>query len=298
MGAGNVAESYIDRVPGGLQRSLFEGHWLPIVGAGLSATAVTEDRRSPPRWAELGAALEQDVAGTPVNPIDAISEYADLYGRSALVGRLSELLLVDVVEPSEVHLAFASLPFDIVVTTNVDFLLEAAYERRRRPCVPLLGESQLSLARRPEATYLLKFHGDLRHPDELVMTEEDYDGFLRRKPLLATYLSWWLLTREPVLIGYSLDDGDLRDVLALLRERLGRLARAAWVLLPTDPDGQLSAKFRRRGLKPIVLEQNAAVPRETVLYLLFRQLRAKWERQVLPEVTARTDATTAELRRA
>ena len=37
-------------------------------------------------------------------------------------------------------------------------------EEERRPCEPLLGESQLSIGRSREATYLLKFHGDLRHP--------------------------------------------------------------------------------------------------------------------------------------
>jgi hypothetical protein len=49
------------------------------------------------------------------------------------------------------------------------------------------------MARRPEVTYLLKFHGDLRYPEDPVMTE-DYDGFLRKAAapgyvlvLVATY---------------------------------------------------------------------------------------------------------------
>jgi hypothetical protein len=289
----------MDRVPGGLLRALFAGHWLPVVGAGISATAVTEDDRRPPLWGVLGRALAEDVpAAVSDNPIDAISAYSELYGRSALVERLNELLLVEDVEPSTVHLAFAQLPFDMVVTTNADFLLEAAYQRQRRPCVPLLGESQLSMARRPESTYLLKFHGDLRHPEELVMTEDDYDGFLRRKPLLATYLSWWLLTREPVLFGYSLDDGDLREVLTLLRERLGKLTRAGWAILPTDAGGRNTAKFARRGIKAIVLDDDPKASREEVLTTFFRQLREAWEREVLPQISARTDDVTAELRRA
>jgi len=291
--------TYLDRLPGGLRRALFAGHWLPLVGAGISATAVTEDGRRPPLWGELGRTLAADVpTAASDNPIDAISAYSELYGRVALVERLTELLLVDEVEPSDVHAAFARLPFDMVVTTNADFLLEAAYQRQRRSCVPLLGESQLSIVRRPESTYLLKFHGDLRHPEDLVMTEDDYDGFLRRKPLLATYLSWWLLTREPVLFGYSLDDADLREVLTLLRERLGNLTRAAWAILPTDKGGRAAAKFARRGLKAIVLDENPDAKREMVLKQFLTELRDAWEMEVLPAVTARTDATTAELRRA
>ncbi|GGK63331.1 hypothetical protein GCM10011509_09680 [Ornithinimicrobium pekingense] len=189
------------------------------------------------------------------------------------------------------------MPFDIVLTTNADFLLERAYERQRRPYVPLLGESQLSLARRPEATQLLKFHGDLRHPGDLIMTEEDYDGFLRRKPLLTTYISWWLLTREPVLFGYSLDDVDLREVLAVLRDRLGRMTRAGWAILPVDADGRTSAKFARRGLRAIVLDDNPDADRGEVLEVFFTELLTEWERRAARHVSLRTDASTAELRR-
>lgn len=291
--------NYVDRLPGGLLRSLFAGRWLPVIGAGFSRNAVTDDGRRPPDWSELGNQLAADVpSADATNPVDAISAYADTYGRPALVERLSKLLLLDEIEPSDTHLALAQLPFDMVVTTNADFLLEEAYQRQHRPYVPILGESQLTLARRVEATYLLKFHGDLRHPNELIMTEEDYDGFLRRRPLLATCISWWLLTREPVLFGYSLDDADLRDVLALLRERLGPMTRAGWAVLPTDADGRISAKFARRGIKPIVLEEDISEDRGKVLEQFFHQLRTLWEQQALPRISARTDALTAELRRA
>lgn len=294
-----MSARYLSRLPGGLRRALFAGQWLPLIGAGVSATASTDDNRRPPPWGALGKALARDVPGLgSAGPIDAVSAFAELYGRAALVERLTDLLLVDDVEPSSVHSAFAQLPFDMVITTNVDFLLETAYAQQLRPCVPLLGESQLSISRRPEATYLLKFHGDLRHPDDLVMTEADYDGFLRRRPLLATYLSWWLLTREPVLLGYSLDDADLREVLTLLRERLGKLTRAGWAVLPRDPGGEGAAKFARRGFKPIVLDDDDAADRERVLTTFFRELREAWELKVLPQVSARTDAATAELRRA
>ena len=162
---------YLGRLPGALRRALFAGQWLPVLGAGISATAATEDGRQPPGWAGLGKALAADVpAADPDTRSTRSPAYGQLYGRVALLERLTDLLLVNDVEPSAVHAAFARLPFDIVVTTNVDFLLEAAYQAQQRPCIPLLGESQLSTVQRPEVTHLPKFHGDLRHPDELVMT--------------------------------------------------------------------------------------------------------------------------------
>lgn len=294
---GSASADYVNRLPAGLRRSLFAGRWLPVIGAGISRNARTDDGRRPPNWSELGDLLAVDVPTTSRgNPVDAISSYADLYGRAALVERLTELLLVNEVEPSEVHAALARLPFDMVVTTNADFLLEAAYQQQRRACEPILGESQLSLALRPATTGLLKFHGDLRHPEELIMTEADYDGFLRRRPLLATYLSWWLLTRETVLFGYSLDDGDLRELLGVIRDRLGGLSRGAWAVLPADPDGA-AVRFARRGLRPVILSDDPGADRGAVLVQFFEGLRAEWERHLLPQLTSTTESATAELRR-
>ena len=291
------ATRYVDRLPRDLRRVLAEGRWLPVVGAGMSACATLDDGRSPPLWNALGTQVAADLDVPAGDPIDVLSAYAATYRRPRLVERLGELLLVDEVDPSAAHRAFAQLPFDMVVTTNVDFLLERAYSEQRRPCVPLLGESQLAIPRRSAATYLLKFHGDLNHPDQLVVTEEDYDGFLDRNPLLATFLASAFLSREPVLIGYSLSDTDLREVLALLRERLGRMTRAVWAILPTDP-GNDSPRFERRGVHPVVLDPAATDDqRPAVLAEFFRQLRESWEDDVAPLLDARSDAATAELHR-
>jgi hypothetical protein len=233
-------------------------------------------------------------SASTISPIDTISTFADTYGRASLIERLTEVLLIDHVEPSDVHHAFAQLPFDMVVTTNVDFLLEEAYSEHGRPCVPLIGEAQLSIQQRPEVTNLLKIHGDLRHPDNLVMTEEDYDGFIRRNPLLATYLSWWLLTREPIFIGYSLDDADLREVLLLLRERLGRMSRPSWVILATDRHNE-ARKFERRGVRPIVLHPDPDADRAIIFQSFFEELRSEWENSVVNQIEMGTDARTAEV---
>ena len=288
---------YVDRLPKDLRRVLAEGRWLPVIGAGLSACATLDDGRGPLLWNALGEQVAADLDIPAGDPIDVLSAYSAVYRRPRLVERLGELLLVDEVETSPAHRAFAQLPFGMVVTTNVDFLLERAYSEQRRPCVPMIGESQLAIPRRSTATHLLKFHGDLNHPDQLVVTEEDYDGFLDRNPLLATFLSSAFLSHEPVLIGYSLSDTDLREVLALLRERLGRMTRAVWAILPTDP-GNDTARFERRGVHPVVLDPTAPDDqRPAVLAAFFRQLRQSWEDDVAPLLDARSDAATAELHR-
>lgn len=41
------SNGYVKQLPPGLRRALAAGRWLPIVGAGISAAAMTEDGRSP-----------------------------------------------------------------------------------------------------------------------------------------------------------------------------------------------------------------------------------------------------------
>jgi hypothetical protein len=125
-----------------------------------------------PAWQGLGKQFGKELEVDVADPIDSLSAFQSMYDRPYLINRLADLLFVNEITPGSVHHSFAQLPFDIVVTTNVDFLIERVYQAQRRPCLPLLGESQLTIRRRPEATYLLKFHGDINHPDSLVVTED------------------------------------------------------------------------------------------------------------------------------
>jgi hypothetical protein len=109
-------------------------------------------------------------------------------------------------------------------------LLEKGYDTVARSYHVIVEEEQLSAGTDPRTVTLLKLHGDLDHPHRLVVVEEDYDRFVRDNPLMITYLTNLLITRTALFIGYSLEDPDIRQVLALVQDRLGRLARQAYVL--------------------------------------------------------------------
>src|SRR4051812_47572275 len=115
--------------PKPLLNDLVRGKWLPIVGAGMSRNAVTQPGQTMPLWDGIGKALADDMPGySYINAMDAISAYTHEYSRVTLVERLAQLLLFDSAQPGDAHRAFCSLPFDIVCTTNFDFLLEKQYE--------------------------------------------------------------------------------------------------------------------------------------------------------------------------
>jgi hypothetical protein len=267
-----VSAKYIPHFPKPLLEDLVNGKWLPVVGAGMSLNAVVPPGKKMPLWAGLGKELGDgldDFAST--STLDAISAYEHEFGRAHLLEKLSDLLLIREAQPGSAHKEFCTMPFDIVCTTNFDFLLERQYDLTPRYVYPVVDEEQLSVNTGNAGTLLLKLHGDLRHPNRLIVSEADYDGFLTRYPLLATYLSNQLITKTAVFIGYSLDDPDFRQIWHIVSNRLGRARRMAYTLAVNARSADV-ARFERRGVKVINLPGSREKYGE-VLAGAFKELR-------------------------
>jgi hypothetical protein len=53
----------IDAFPKPLLQDLIEGHWLPVIGAGLSRNATVPAGKKMPLWDNLGKALSGEMSG-------------------------------------------------------------------------------------------------------------------------------------------------------------------------------------------------------------------------------------------
>ncbi len=270
-----MAAKHLKHFPKPLLDDLVANRWLPIVGAGLSRNAVLPSGQTMPLWNELGKFLAEDMQDYEYeNPIDSISAYEHKFGRAKLIEKLSNLLFINKAQLGKTHRTFCAVQFDIVCTTNFDFLLEKGYENISRPYTPVIEQKQLSINRTP-STALLKLHGDLNHPDRLVATEEDYDLFVERYPVIATYLSNLFITRTAVLIGYSLDDPDFRQLWKIVGKRLGKVRRPAYALCVGARTADI-ARFKRRGVEVINLSKNKANYGK-ILSEVFEELRDYWQ---------------------
>ncbi|MFA5956125.1 SIR2 family protein [Hyphomicrobium sp.] len=287
--------TYLKHFPKPVLDDLVHGRWLPIVGAGMSLNARTSPGKKMPVWSDLARVLEDDMKNfASNNPIDAISAYEHQFGRTRLVERLFELLLIRDAMPGDAHRGFCALPFSIVCTTNFDFLLERQYEATPRSMYPVVNEDQLSLTPPQSATLLLKFHGDMHHPERLIATEADYDGFLAKYPLLATYVSNQLITKTAVLIGYSLDDPDFRQIWHVVTQRLGRARRPAYALMVGANASEVS-RFERRGVRVVNLPGQKSRYGE-ILAATFRELREYWLPGVIEVSAVKEERPLRELR--
>jgi hypothetical protein len=267
-----VSAKYLPHFPKPILDDLVTGKWLPVIGAGMSLNAVVPIGKKMPLWGAMSKELTEELRDfTATSVLDGISAYEHEFGRARLIERLSEILLVRDAQPGNAHKEFCTIPFDIVCTTNFDFLLERQYDLTPRYVYPVVDEEQLSIDAGNAGTLLLKVHGDLRHPGRLIVTEADYDGFLANYPLLATYLSNQLITKTAVFIGYSLDDPDFRQLSHVVTERLGRTRRMAYTIAVNAHTADI-ARFERRGVKVINLPGSRDKYGE-VLAATFKELR-------------------------
>lgn len=105
------------------------------------------------------------------------------------------------------HALLATLPTQQVVTTNYDQLFERASEAIRRPVVTLPYESVKS-----DDRWVLKMHGCISHPDDIVLTREDYLRYAERRRALSGVVQSLLITRHMLFVGFSLDDENFHRI--------------------------------------------------------------------------------------
>lgn len=119
----------------------------------------------------------------------------------------------DALRYSLTHSLLACLPVSEVVTTNYDRLFEMAsdtvgYDTRVLP-----------YQRAPrKGRWLLKLHGSIDHPEDIVLTREDYLRYDDRRGALAGIVQALLITRHMLFVGFSLTDDNFHRIVDDVRK--------------------------------------------------------------------------------
>ena len=243
---------YIKFIPKTLQEDFVENRVVPFIGAGFSRNANVTDNTTLPDWEELGKAIAKYIPNYDFqNTIDALSLFETEFSRTKLIEIIAKELKINSAKPGLAHRAFCDLNFDTICTTNFDFLIEQSLNEKSTPFSTIISEDRLPISIH-EKTKLIKLHGDFNHPERMVITENDYDNFLDKNKVLATYISNIFITKTLLLVGYSLDDYDIRTLWKIIGSRLGQLQIPAYVVLVGASTIEIS-RFERRNIKVINL---------------------------------------------
>ncbi|MEZ4335363.1 MAG: SIR2 family protein [Sandaracinaceae bacterium] len=218
----------------GLAREAVAGRLVLFLGAGIGAGAGL------PSWNRLLGAIAEDVAITD----RAAFEKLDYLDRAAILERRLETpeALGEAVahalsraRHALTHALLAALPVSESVTTNYDQLFELAART-------VLGPDRLAVLgpgrRSDRARWLLKMHGCVSRPREIVLTRRDYLRYGEERGALIGIVQALLLTRHVLFVGFSLDDPNFHRIADAVRRAVrpdGAGREAFGTLLSVEP---------------------------------------------------------------
>ena len=98
-----------------------------------------------------------------------------------------------------------------IITTNYDTLLENSASVKTANYKVIYEDKDL-LSNASDG-YIIKMHGDIDHPQTIVLKESDYIDYEQTHPLISTYIKSLLVNHTFLFVGYSLNDNNLNLII-------------------------------------------------------------------------------------
>lgn len=202
------------------------------------------------RVAELGKALPSEYDGYKQrNELPSAMESIErLIGRDEVLSVLAATLKPGESRDDSIYNTITKWPFSLYLTTNFDDeIISHLHQEGKKHFVKLCNSETDFGALVPDAEdCVFKIHGELRVDGNAVVTDRDYDELIagENKKYYRKALDGILRTRPIIVIGYSLDDPDMRYLLTRANSE-GSIARPICMLL-CDVTNQRKEKFERQ----------------------------------------------------
>lgn len=150
-----------------------------------------------------------------------------------------------------------------IITTNYDHLLEDCKDINAKLYTVVSKDSDL-LSKSNEK-YIIKMHGDLQEPENIVLRESDYIEYEQKRPLISTYIRSLLINHTFVFIGYSLNDYNLKLIMGWINyySKIYKVKERPYNFLITSDktDSNEKRRLEKQRIYPINLK---SIPKKVV----------------------------------
>jgi hypothetical protein len=194
-----------------------------FAGAGLSRGAGFVDWKGllRPIARELGLDIDKE------HDLIAVAQY-HCNERSGNRSELNRRLIHEFCQSHSItlnHRILARLPVRTFWTTNYDRLIEKALEEAGRTPDVKYTVRQLAFTKPKRDAVIYKMHGDVDHPDDAVLTKDDYEKYHVDHMPFITALSGDLVSKTFLFLGFSFTDPNLDYILSRIRITFDRSQR-------------------------------------------------------------------------
>jgi hypothetical protein len=219
-----------DLVPLELLERFRNGDCVFFIGAGVSAeSGLISGRDLKEKLIGEIAYPRHDVALSKV-----AQAYEDSIDRQTLISLITDEFRKKAEGPQQSHKLIAQLAKEgyctRIITTNFDNLIEDAlgsidceYHLSKR-------DIEVSSAPRSRKVHLVKSHGSVDDIGTIVISEADYRGFFRNRPVLGNLLGGLLVEKTFIFLGYSLEDPDFNQIYHDITTALGDFQRLSYAV--------------------------------------------------------------------
>lgn len=196
-------------------KELIEENVAIFAGAGMSAGAGFVN------WSELLRPIAEEL-GLDVDRETDLVALAQFHcndnanNRSQLNQRLIEEFSRDALE-TENHRILCRLPIRTYWTTNYDKIIESALDKCGKIADVKYTKEHLSTTKPRRDAVLYKMHGDVEHPNDAVLTKDDYEKYHVKMDQYIANLKGDLISKTFVFIGFSFTDPNLDYILSRVR---------------------------------------------------------------------------------
>jgi hypothetical protein len=193
-----------------------------FAGAGMSKSAGYVS------WPELLTDIAQELGLSVDREHDLISlaQY-HVNERGGKAGIIKKILheFSEQAEPSVNHDILARLPINTYWTTNYDKLIETSLSKNLKIVDVKYTLPSLTWAKPKRDAVVYKMHGDVEHPENAILTKQQYEEYYKTHEHFITQLSSDLISKTFLFIGFSFTDPNLDYVLSRLRAQFSDTGR-------------------------------------------------------------------------
>lgn len=225
-----------------------------MIGAGFSRNAelLTPMTEKPPLWGDFQKAMQEETLCNSSDPLVVAQTYEGKFGRAALDGLIRRLIKDSHWSPSTLHHDLLSLPWNDILTTNWDTLLEKTVEESHELYRYNTVNIPADIAR-TSSPRIVKLHGSLPSYTPFTFTSNDYKEYPNKFSPFINLVRQVLLENDLCLIGFSGDDPNFKQWLKWVRKELGTSARRVFLIGNLNLSEKKREKLRQKNIIAIDL---------------------------------------------